>query len=78
MQFAAQNWLFFEDKEYTPQNYEGKYFGRVTLRKALAQGLVREGERGGFFVRALEQGVPGGSPSDRLPRGDDGNTGKDA
>lgn len=31
--------FFFEDKEYTPQNYEGKYFGRVTLRKALAHSL---------------------------------------
>ena len=29
-------------------------------------------------LRALEQGVPGGSPGDRSPGGDDGSTGKDA
>ncbi|HXB56722.1 MAG TPA: PBP1A family penicillin-binding protein [Vicinamibacteria bacterium] len=31
--------FFFEDKEYIPQNYEDKYFGNVTLRKALAKSL---------------------------------------
>lgn len=44
--------FFFEDKEYTPQNYEGKYFGRVTLRKALAHSLnvatVKVAEMVGF------------------------------
>lgn len=29
-------------------------------------------------LRALEQGVPGGSPGDRSLGGDDGSTGKDA
>src|SRR5207245_8662218 len=29
----------FERKEYTPQNYENKYMGYVTLRKALAHSL---------------------------------------
>jgi len=44
--------FFFEDKEYTPQNYEGKYLGRVTLRKALAHSLnvatVKVAEMVGF------------------------------
>jgi penicillin-binding protein 1B len=31
--------FFYEDKEYTPENYEGKYFGNVTLRYALAHSL---------------------------------------
>ncbi len=31
--------FFYEDKEYIPQNYEDKYFGYVTLRKALAHSL---------------------------------------
>jgi penicillin-binding protein 1B len=31
--------FFYEDKEYTPQNYEDKYLGYVTLRKALAHSL---------------------------------------
>src|SRR5262249_60717989 len=28
--------FFYEDKEYTPQNYEDVYMGNVTLRQALA------------------------------------------
>ncbi len=44
--------FFFEDKEYTPQNYEGKYLGRVTLRRALAHSLnvatVKVAEMVGF------------------------------
>jgi penicillin-binding protein 1B len=31
--------FFYEDKEYIPQNYEDKYLGYVTLRKALAHSL---------------------------------------
>jgi penicillin-binding protein 1B len=31
--------FFFESKEYIPENYEGKYLGPVTLRKALASSL---------------------------------------
>jgi len=31
--------FFYEDKEYIPQNYEDKYLGYVTLRKALANSL---------------------------------------
>jgi penicillin-binding protein 1B len=31
--------FFYEDKEYIPQNYEDKYFGYVTLRKALSHSL---------------------------------------
>ncbi len=31
--------FFYEDKEYTPQNYEDTYLGNVTLRKALANSL---------------------------------------
>ena len=31
--------FFYEDKEYIPQNYEDKYMGYVTLRKALANSL---------------------------------------
>jgi penicillin-binding protein 1B len=31
--------FFYEDKEYIPQNYEDKYFGYVTLRRALAHSL---------------------------------------
>lgn len=44
--------FFFENKEYTPQNYEGKYLGRVTMRKALAHSLnvatVKVAEMVGF------------------------------
>jgi penicillin-binding protein 1B len=31
--------FFYEDKEYIPQNYEDKYLGYVTLRRALAHSL---------------------------------------
>jgi penicillin-binding protein 1B len=31
--------FFFEDKEYTPQNYEDEYLGNVTLRRALSKSL---------------------------------------
>jgi penicillin-binding protein 1B len=31
--------FFYEDKEYTPQNYEDDYEGNVTLRRALAKSL---------------------------------------
>jgi penicillin-binding protein 1B len=31
--------FFFEQKEYIPENYEGKYMGPVTLRQALAHSL---------------------------------------
>jgi penicillin-binding protein 1B len=44
--------FFYEDKEYTPQNYEGNYLGNVTLRKALANSLnnatVKVAEMVGF------------------------------
>ncbi len=30
---------FYEDKEWSPRNYKDKYFGMVTLRKALAKSL---------------------------------------
>ena len=44
--------FLYEDKEYTPENYEGKYFGNVTLRRALAHSLnvatVKVGEIIGF------------------------------
>jgi hypothetical protein len=48
--------------------------GLSLLRQSVAEGdmVARDA------LRALEQGVPGGSPGDRLPGGDDGNTGKDA
>jgi penicillin-binding protein 1B len=35
----APSVFFYEDKEYTPENYEGRYLGYVTLRKALANSL---------------------------------------
>ena len=31
--------FFYEDKEYMPENYEDKYLGYVTLRRALANSL---------------------------------------
>jgi penicillin-binding protein 1B len=31
--------FLYEDKEYIPENYEGKYLGDVTLRRALAHSL---------------------------------------
>ena len=31
--------FFYEDKEYTPQNYEDEYLGNVTLRRALSKSL---------------------------------------
>ncbi|MBN2371694.1 MAG: PBP1A family penicillin-binding protein [Vicinamibacteria bacterium] len=31
--------FFYEDKEYTPQNYQNEYHGQVTLRRALALSL---------------------------------------
>lgn len=44
--------FFFEDKEYIPQNYEDKYLGNVTLRRALAHSLnvatVKVAEMVGF------------------------------
>jgi penicillin-binding protein 1B len=44
--------FLYEDKEYTPENYERKYFGNVTLRRALAHSLnvatVKVGEIVGF------------------------------
>jgi penicillin-binding protein 1B len=44
--------FFYEDKEYIPENYEGKYFGNVTLRRALAHSLnvatVKVAEMVGF------------------------------
>ncbi len=44
--------FFFEDKEYTPQNYENVYMGNVTLRTALANSLnnatVKVAEMVGF------------------------------
>ncbi|HWX23426.1 MAG TPA: PBP1A family penicillin-binding protein, partial [Vicinamibacteria bacterium] len=48
----APSVFFFEDKEYTPQNYEDKYMGVVTLRTALAHSLnsatVRVAEMVGY------------------------------
>lgn len=35
----APSVFFYEDKEYIPQNYEDRYLGYVTLRKALANSL---------------------------------------
>lgn len=32
-------WDFSQNKEWTPKNYDGNYYGRVTLRKALAKSL---------------------------------------
>ena len=48
--------------------------GLSLLRQSVAEGdmVARDA------LRALEQGVPGGSPGDRSPGGDDGSTGKDA
>jgi penicillin-binding protein 1B len=44
--------FLYEDKEYVPENYEGKYFGNVTLRRALALSLnvatVKVAEMVGF------------------------------
>jgi penicillin-binding protein 1B len=44
--------FLYEDKEYMPQNYEDKYLGPVTLRRALAQSLnvatVKVAEMVGF------------------------------
>jgi penicillin-binding protein 1B len=48
----APSVFFYEDKEYTPQNYEDKYMGVVTLRTALAHSLntatVRVAEMVGY------------------------------
>jgi penicillin-binding protein 1B len=48
----APSVFFYEDKEYTPQNYEDKYMGIVTLRTALAHSLntatVRVAEMVGY------------------------------
>lgn len=32
-------WDFSQNKEWTPKNYDGVYYGKVTLRKALAKSL---------------------------------------
>ena len=44
--------FFYEDKEYIPANYQDKYFGHVTLRRALAKSLnvatVKVAEMVGF------------------------------
>lgn len=44
--------FFYEDKEYIPQNYENRYLGNVTLRRALAHSLnvatVKVAEMVGF------------------------------
>jgi penicillin-binding protein 1B len=60
--------FFFEDKEYIPQNYEDRYFGSVTLRRALAHSLnvatVKVAEMVGFdkvadlWSRKLGIGAP--------------------
>ena len=48
--------FFFEQKEYIPANYEDKYLGPVTLRKALASSLnvatVKVAEMAGYDVIA--------------------------
>ena len=48
--------FFFENKEYIPENYEDKYMGPVTLRKALASSLnvatVKVAEMVGYDVIA--------------------------
>jgi membrane carboxypeptidase/penicillin-binding protein len=31
--------FLYEDKEYMPTNYEGKYMGPVTVRRALSRSL---------------------------------------
>ena len=58
-----------------------RYPASVSVLSCLGLLAACGGDGGGSTIDARvfgEQGVPGGSPGDRLPSGDDGNTGKDA
>lgn len=64
--------FFYEDKEYTPNNYKEQFYGQVSLRQALAKSLniptVKVGEMAGFgsvAQLARDSGLDGvrGTPS---------------
>jgi len=65
--------FFYEDKEYIPQNYENKYFGFVTLRRALAKSLnvatVKVAEMVGYdrIARLWTEKLGNGAPIQALP-----------
>jgi penicillin-binding protein 1B len=65
--------FFYEDKEYIPQNYEDKYFGFVTLRKALCKSLnvatVKVAEMVGYdrIARLWSQKIGVGAPVEAVP-----------
>jgi penicillin-binding protein 1B len=65
--------FFYEDKEYIPQNYENKYFGFVTLRRALAKSLnvatVKVAEMVGYdrIARLWTDKVGSGAPILAVP-----------
>jgi penicillin-binding protein 1B len=65
--------FFYEDKEYIPENYEGKYFGFVTLRRALAKSLnvatVKVAEMVGYdrIARLWTEKLGSGAPIEPYP-----------
>jgi penicillin-binding protein 1B len=65
--------FFYEDKEYIPQNYENKYFGFVTLRRALTKSLnvatVKVAEMVGYdrIARLWTDKVGSGAPILAVP-----------
>jgi penicillin-binding protein 1B len=65
--------FFYEDKEYIPRNYEDKYFGFVTLRRALAKSLnvatVKVAEMVGYdrIARLWTEKLGSGAPIEPYP-----------
>ncbi|MGD8895114.1 MAG: PBP1A family penicillin-binding protein [Acidobacteriota bacterium] len=65
--------FFYEDKEYIPRNYEDKYFGFVTLRRALAKSLnvatVKVAEMVGYdrIARLWSEKLGSGAPIEAYP-----------
>jgi penicillin-binding protein 1B len=65
--------FFYEDKEYIPENYEHKYFGFVTLRRALAKSLnvatVKVAEMVGYerIARLWSEKLGSGAPVEAYP-----------
>jgi membrane carboxypeptidase/penicillin-binding protein len=65
--------FFYEDKEYIPRNYENKYFGFVTLRRALAKSLnvatVKVAEMVGYdrIARLWTEKLGSGAPIEPYP-----------
>jgi len=64
--------FFYEDKEYIPQNYNDKYFGFVTLRRALSKSLnvatVKVAEMVGYErIARLWEKLGSGAPIEPYP-----------